>query len=79
MHIYIYIYIYIRGFFFTDTDNSHEGRKKEGPSFIPFYHIHLLANIQTYICNFPFEMTATYFNCPTCIYQTATPRDLPPY
>ena len=35
-----------------------EGR---GPSFIPLYHFHLLMNIQTFICNFAYEMTTTYF------------------
>ena len=31
------------------------------PSFIPLYHLHFLLNIQTFICNFAYEMTITYF------------------
>ena len=46
---------------------------------IPFYHFHPLTNIQTFICNFACEMIITYFNRTTCIYQTATQWDLPPY
>ena len=32
-----------------------------GPSFIPLYHFHPLANIEVFICNFACEMTITYF------------------
>ena len=35
-----------------------EGR---GPSFVPFHHVHLLTNIETFICNFACEMTIMYF------------------
>ena len=55
------------GFFFyqgflskilTINRTAGEGR---GPCFIPFYHFHPLANIETFICNFACEMTMTYF------------------
>ena len=36
---------------------SGEGRR----SFIPLYHFHLLTNIDTFICNFAYEMNITYF------------------
>ena len=32
-----------------------------GPSFIPRYHFHLVTNIKTFICNFGYEMSITYF------------------
>ena len=70
---------FLSGFSFTDTDDSQNSRRREGPSFISLYHFHSFTNIQTFICNFACEMTITYFNRTACIYQTATRWDLPPY
>ena len=53
--------------------------ERSGPSFLPLYHIHPLTSIQTFLCNFACEVIVTCFNCTTCIYQTATRWDLPPY
>ena len=50
------------------------GRHGTLPFFIPLYHFHLFANIQTFVCTFGCEMT----NRTACIYQTATRWDLPP-
>ena len=33
----------------------------KGPSFIPLYHFHPPTNVETFICNFAFEMTIRYF------------------
>ena len=57
------VFFFLSGFSFTDTDNSQEGKEREGrgPSSIPLYHFHALTNIQTLICNFAREMTITYF------------------
>ena len=55
-------FFFLSGFFFSRTLKTHrtagEGRE---PSFIPFYHFHLVSNIQTFISNFACEMTITYF------------------
>ena len=48
-------------FFFSDTDDSQDSRGREGAIFIPLYHIQQFMGIQTFICNFACEMTATYF------------------
>ena len=34
---------------------------QQEPSVIPLYHFHSLTNIHTFICNFAYEMTITYF------------------
>ena len=52
---------FLSWFSFTDTDNSQDSRRREGPSFIPLYHFHPLTKIQTFICNFAHEITITYF------------------
>ena len=36
------------------------GRHGTLPFFIPLYHFHLFANIQTFVCTFGCEMTITY-------------------
>ena len=48
--------------FFSQTLTIHRTAGEGcGPSFIPLYHFHPLTNIETFICNFAFEMTITYF------------------
>ena len=44
----------------TLTIHRTAGKGRE-PFFIPFYQLHWLTNIQTFICNFACEMTITYF------------------
>ena len=55
------IFFFLSGFSFKDTGDSQDSRGREGTSFIPFYHFLLITNIQTFICNFAYEMTTTYF------------------
>ena len=40
---------FLSGFSFTDTDDSQNSRRREGPSFISLYHFHSFPNIQTFI------------------------------
>ena len=54
-------FFFLSGFSFTDTDDSHDSRGREGTIFYSLYHFHPLTNIQTFICNFAREMTITYF------------------
>ena len=48
-------FFFLSGFSFTDIHNSQDSREREGPSFIPPAHEN------SDICNFPREMTITYF------------------
>ena len=54
---------FLSGFSFTVTDDSthRTAGKGRGSFFISLYHFHRFTNIQTFICNFAFEMTITYF------------------
>ena len=45
--------------FFTYTDVLQVSWGIEGPIFIPLYHFHPLTNIQTLICSFASETTAS--------------------
>ena len=47
--------------YWQDTAGKGKGR---GPFFIPLYHFHLLTNSQTFICNFPCQMTITFLITP---------------
>ena len=51
----------IFGFSFTGTEDSQNCRGMKGMIFIPPYHFHPLTIVQTFICNFAYEMTTTYF------------------
>ena len=51
----------IFGFSFTGTEDSQNCRGMKGMIFIPPYHFHQLTNVQTFICNFAYEMTTTCF------------------
>ena len=52
----VYIF-FLSEFSFTDTDDSRDGRRREGTTFISLYHFHPHANNPTFICNFASEMT----------------------
>ena len=60
-HYFFFGFVFIYQGFLSQTltirRTAGEGR---GPSFIPLYDFHPLANIQTFICNFACEMTITY-------------------
>ena len=49
----------------TDIDNSQDSRGWEGNHFILLYLFHPLTNIQTFICNFAYEMTTRLY-LPDC-------------
>ena len=51
----------ISRFSFTDTDDSQGSRGMEGMIFIALYHFQPPTNVQSFICNFAYEMTRTYF------------------
>ena len=51
---------FYQGFLQTLTIHRTVGEGR-GPSFIPLYHFHPLTNIETFICNFSYEMTITHF------------------
>ena len=53
------LFFFDQGFFaWTLTIHRAAG---EGRANIPLYHFHSLKNIPTFICNFAWEMTITYF------------------
>ena len=50
----------LQGFSFTDIDDSQDCREREDIIFISLYHIFMLTNIQTFICNFACEIDTAY-------------------
>ena len=65
--------------FFSWTLTTHRTAGEErGPSFIPLYHsIH--SRTFRHFATLHVRWLSHIFNRTTCIYQTATPWDLPPY
>ena len=59
----------------TTQRTAEEGR---GPSFIPLFHFQSLTSIKTFAI-LHMRWLTHIFNRTTCIYQTATQWDLPPY
>ena len=68
-------FFFYQGFLSRTLTTQRTAGERKGPFFIPFYHFHLLPNIQTFICNFACEMTITNFYRKAWIYQTATRWD----
>ena len=69
-------FFFLSGVFFTDTDDSQDSRGMEGTIFystlpLPPAHEHWDIYLQLWL--------SRIFNCNTCVYQTATRWDLPPY
>ena len=69
-------FFFLSGFSFTDTDDSQDSRGREGTIFystlpLPPAHEHWDIYLQLWL--------SRIFNCNTCVYQTATRWDLPPY
>ena len=54
-------FCFYQGFLSLTLTTHRTAGKGRGPSFILLYHFHPLTNIQTFICNFAYEMTITYF------------------
>ena len=51
----------VRVFFYIHWRFTGQQGKGEGPCFIPIYQFYPLTNIQSFICNFAYEMTTMYF------------------
>ena len=45
------LFFFLSGFLFTDTDGSKDTIRREGTTFIPFYHYHSLTNIEIFFCS----------------------------
>ena len=58
-HILTNFFFFLSGFSSQTLTIHGTAREGRGPSFIPLYHFHPLTNIETFICNFAFEMTIT--------------------
>ena len=58
---FLLFFFFYQGFLSRTLTTHRTVREGGGPSFISLYHFHPLTNIQTFICNFPREMTITYF------------------
>ena len=54
-------FFFLSGFSSQTLTIHRTAGERRGPSFIPLYHCHLLTNIETFVCNFAYEMTITYF------------------
>ena len=76
-----FLFFFLLGFFLRTLITQRKAQEGRGLYFIPLYHLHPLTDIQAFICNFAREMTilCKIFNRNTCIYQTATRWELPPY
>ena len=73
------LFIFLSGFSFTDNDNLQDSGGREGTIFystLPLPPTHKHSNIYLQLCMWD---DYHFFNCTTCIYQTATQWDLPPY
>ena len=57
----VFFFFFSIGVFFQTLTTHRTAGEGRGPSFIPLYHFHPLTNIGTFICNFGWEMTITYF------------------
>ena len=51
---------FLSRFFFIETSDSQDSRRKEGTIFIPVCHFHQLSNIQTFISGVPCEITMLF-------------------
>ena len=58
--INLFVFFY-QGFLSRTLTTHRTAGEGKRPSFFPLYHFRPLKNIQTFICNFAFEMTITYF------------------
>ena len=56
-----FFFFFYQGFLSHTLTTHKTAGEERGPSFIPFYHFHPRANIQTFIWNFACEMIITYF------------------
>ena len=56
------MFFFYRSFFSQTLAILRTAREGRGLSFIPLYHLHSFTNTETFIWNFPFEMTITYFS-----------------
>ena len=58
---YLSSFFFLSGFSLQTLATDRTAGEGRGPSFIPLYHFHPLAIIETFICNFACEMTITSF------------------
>ena len=55
------VFFFLSGLFSQTLPIHRTAGEGRGPSFSPFYHSHPFTNIETFICNFAYEMNITYF------------------
>ena len=58
--IRLIFFFFLTGFSFTETNDSHDSKGRQGASVILLYHFHAITNIEIFISNFACEMTITY-------------------